>query len=393
MHKRDCPTPAAFPDVSPTQPLHTRARILTKLSVHALLALFLAVSTPSAQAGDKSNAIERTAFGRLRDGTPVEQYTLVNARGLRARVITYGAIITELSVPDRNGKFISVVHGSDQLASYKPDFPAAAVMGRVANRIAHGRFTLDGQRYQLSATSAEGHHIHGGRSRFDRVVWRALPTTDQAAVTLTHASPDGADGYPGTVNVAVTYTLTDDDTLRITYEATTDRATPINLTQHAYFNLSDTGDLPAHVLTINSTHYTPFTKKKIPTGEITPVKDTPFDFTHPTTLATALARTPNYSFDQNYVLKRDESSPGSLAFAARLHDPVSGRTLEAWTTEPGLQLLTRLTGSGGKSARQGHLCLETQHFPDSVNHPHFPSTILRPGETFRSVTEYRFSTH
>jgi aldose 1-epimerase len=375
-----------------------RRRLAATCALLWVMCAPFASSVPSAVAADAPPSVERSLFGRMRDGTEVDLFVLTNSRGLRARVITYGAILTELSVPDREGRFTSVIRGSEKLADYERGFAAAAVMGRVANRIARGRFTLDGQTHQLSRTSTDGHHIHGGRSRFDRTVWQARPGPGdgRAEITLTHVSPDGADGYPGTLQVSVTYTLTDDNLLRITYAATTDRATPVNLTQHAFFNLSGAGDLRDHVLTINAATYTPFDDDKIPTGEIAPVRGTPFDFTTPTPLPTALARAPRGQFDHNLIIDRRDAAPGALVFAARLHDTASGRIMETWTTEPGLQLLTRSFAPGpgdDEKIRPASLCLETQHYPDSVNHPHFPSTILRPGESLHSVTEYRFSTH
>ena len=362
-----------------------------------LLPLFLLIPLAALSAEQTSSAVQRASFGRLNDGREVELYTLTNKSGSTAKVITYGATVTELKIPDRQGHRISVIRGTDRLDAYQRGFPAASVMGRVANRIADGRFTLDGHEYQLSINSRSGYHIHGGESGFDNVVWRAIPVSspDIAAVTFAHRARDGEDGYPGNLDVTVTYTLTEDHTLRIDYTATTDKPTPVNFTNHAYFNLSNDGDLLSHELTLNADGYTAFNEKKLPTGEIVPVKDTSFDFTRPTALGTRLGEPLKARYDHNFVINRGNAQPGELVFCARVFEPKSGRVMETWTTEPGVQLLTRLGGRGSTGASgepKGLFCLETQHFPDSVNHPNFPSTILRPGETFRSTTEYRFST-
>jgi aldose 1-epimerase len=336
-------------------------------------------------------SVQRALFGRAADGTTIDVFTLTNQHGAVAKVITYGAILADLRMPDRDGKFASVVHETVfSEANYPRDFPsAAAVIGRVANRIANARFTLDGHDYQLAANNGP-HHLHGGRKGFSRVLWQAQPLDPAggAAVKLTYLSPDGEEGYPGNLTATVTYTLTNDNTLHLDYTATTDKATPVNLTNHAFFNLAGGGDVLDHVLTFNADCYTEADATLIPTGEIKSVRGTPFDFTQPIALGARVDQLPAKRYDDSFVLNR---TGGGLARAARVVDPKSGRVMEIWTTEPGLQLYTSLLGVPGQPGRTGFYCLETQHYPDSIHHPNFPSTVLRPGETFRSTSEYRFS--
>ncbi len=331
--------------------------------------------------------IEGREFGQMPDSTPVMQITLRNGHGMMARVISYGAILTELQVPDRQGALTNVVLGADSLDRYLKGFNApAAVIGRVANRIAKARFTLDGVEYKL-ATNNGPNHIHGGRVGFAKVVWqaKALPASErEAGVQFTYVSRHGEEGYPGTLTAKVTYTLTDADELRLDYEATTDKATPVNLTSHAYFNLAGFGDVLNHELWLNADRYTPADDQLIPTGEIASVKGTPLDFTTTTGIGARIEQLkprPN-GYDHNYVIS---GGGNSLILAARVTEPKSGRVMELRTTEPGLQLYT------GNHLQHGALCLETQHYPDSVNQPQFPSTILRPGKTFRSTTVFAFS--
>jgi aldose 1-epimerase len=338
-------------------------------------------------------------FGKTTDGTSVELYTLTNGR-VTAKIMTYGAIVTELLVPDRDGKPADVVLGFDSLADYlarNPHF--GATTGRVANRIAKARFTLDGQDYQLAANNGPN-SLHGGRKGFDKVVWKAEDVSGAAgpAVRFTYRSPDGEEGFPGNLSASVTYTVTPDDALRIDYTATTDRATPVNLTNHSYFNLAGaaSGPILGHELMLAADQYTPSDDQLIPTGEIKPVRGTPLDFTTPTTIGARIDRIPGElgGYDHNYVIRPDTHSP---AFAARVRDPGSGRILEMFTTEPGVQLYTSnslgtLKGKGGVvyKKHQG-FCLEAQHFPDAVHHPNFPSIILRPGSTYTQTTIYKFS--
>ncbi len=337
--------------------------------------------------------VERTMWGHTPEGADIEIYTLTNRSGATAKVLTYGATLADLRLPDRNGRFNSVIRDvsglPQQLARGLPN--SAAIQGRVANRISHARFTLDGKTYALAANLG-AHHIHGGNVGFSRVLWKAEPVhaADGAALKLTYRSVDGEEGYPGNLDVSVTYTLTDTDVLRLDYDAKTDKATPVNLTNHAYFNLNGWGDVLDDELQVAASRYTVFDAELIPTGEIRNVAGTPFDCTKPATFgshAAQLGAKPR--FDQNFVIDRPDGDK-TLRFAARVSDPLSGRVVEAWTTEPGVQVYTSLL-DGSTGDRFGFFCLETQHFPDSVNRPEFPSTILRPGETLRSTTEFRFS--
>jgi aldose 1-epimerase len=269
------------------------------------------------------------------------------------------------------------------------------VFGRVANRIANARFILDGREYQVTR-NAGAHQLHGGPKNFSKVIWNpSLPAgSGSPHVELTYISADGEEGFPGRLTTVVRYTLTNENTLRIDYRATTDKPTPINLTNHAYFNLAGAGDVVEHELTLNADRYTVVDADLIPTGEVKPVAGSPLDFRRLTSLGVRVPQlAPGRRYDHNFVINRGEGG-SRLAFAARVRDPQSGRVMEVWTTEPGVQLYTSLlTAPTAKETtpRFGFICLETQHFPDSVNHPHFPSTILRPGQEFRSTTEYRFS--
>lgn len=347
-------------------------------------------------------AMTRAPFGRMADGTVIESFTLRNARGLEVRAITYGAIIVSLRVPDRAGRFDDVVLGYDDLAGYLRQSPYfGAVVGRYGNRIAKGRFTLDGKTYAL-ATNNGPNHLHGGVKGFDKVVWKGEPTStaDAASVTFRYTSPDGEEGYPGTLSARVTYTLTDRDELSFEYEATTDKPTPVNLTQHSYFNLAGAGrDILGHELTIDADRFTPVDATLIPTGQLAPVSGTPLDFRRPTLIGARIGQDDEQlrhggGYDHNFVLNRNGVG---LVHAARLVDPGSGRTLDIQTTEPGVQFYSgnfldgTITGKGGSVyARRSGLCLETQHFPDSPNKPGFPSTIVRPGKPYRSKTVLTF---
>jgi aldose 1-epimerase len=340
---------------------------------------------------------QKSSFGKLADGTPVDLYTLANAHGLVAKVTNFGAIITELHVPDRAGKLGDIVLGFDNLDQYLKGHPCfGCTVGRVANRIAKGRFTLDGKTYVLAINNGPN-HLHGGLKGFDKVVWKAEPQAG-AAVKFTRISPDGEEGYPGALAVSVTMTLTDANEFRIDYTATTDRTTPVNLTNHSYFNLAGEGDVLGHELMIAADHFTPSDSTLIPTGEIKPVKGTPMDFTKPRPIGSRFSqlRTNPVGYDHNFVLN---SGGKSLALAARVYEPKSGRVMEVHTTEPGVQLYTAnflngsLTGKRGVVYRQHTgFCLETQHFPDSVNQPKFPSIILRPDQTYHQTTTHKFST-
>jgi len=345
--------------------------------------------------------VTRTPFGSAPDGTAVELFSFANARGTQCAVMSYGAAIVSLQVRDRSGSLGDVVLGCDSLAGYLAQ-PAylGAVIGRYANRIRHGRFSLDGRTYQL-ATNAGSHALHGGIRGFDKVVWRAEPYQSRWGVGLVceHTSPDGEESYPGGLRVTVAYALTDSDELVVDYSAEASAPTPLNLTQHSYFNLAGGGDVLGHEVLIDAEAFTPIDAALIPTGEIRPVDGTPFDFRKRTALGARInSEDPQLAFaggyDHNFVLRR--SGPGDHR-AASVREPVTGRTLDVFTTEPGMQLYTgnflngSIIGKGGQ--RYGHragFCLETQHYPDSPNRPEFPSTILQPGQEYRSRTIFRF---
>ena len=341
--------------------------------------------------------VQRAEFGKLPNGTPVELFTLTNSSGLVAKVSNYGTIITELHVPDRAGKTGDIVLGFDHLEQYLKGHPYfGCTVGRVANRIAKGRFILEGKTYNLAVNNGPN-HLHGGLVGFDKVVWHAEPQSG-ASVKFTYTSADGEESYPGQVAVTVVVTLTDANELSIDYSAVTDKPTPVNLTNHSYFNLAGEGDVLNHEMMIAADHFTPKDEASIPTGEIKPVKGTPMDFTKPHPIGSRFSQIEEKpaGYDHNYVLN---SGGKSLGLAARVFEPRTGRVMEVRTTEPGVQLYTAnyldgsLTGKRGVVYRQHcAFCLETQHFPDSVNHPQFPSTILRPGQTYRQTTVHKFTT-
>lgn len=369
----------------------------------ALLALFTLNSCSTmihkpAAAGRAD--LEARPFGTLPDGTPVELVTLRNRHGLIARVTEYGAILTELWVPDRKGNLTNVVLGFDNLEQYLKGHPYfGATTGRVANRIAKGKFTLDGKEYTLAVNNGPN-HLHGGLKGFDKRFWKCtarLVTGDAVMASFAYTSPDGEEGYPGTLRVKVTYSLTEANELRIDYEAVTDKATPVNLTNHSYFNLGGGGTILGHVLQLHADRYTPAGATLIPTGELAPVKGTGLDFTQPTPIGARIGDYMSFAkgYDHNFVIN---GGGGKLAPCARVEDPRSGRVMEITTTEPGVQLYCgnhldgSLTGVGGvKYAQHTGFCLETQHFPDSINQPGFPSTVLRPGSVFTSTTVHKFS--
>ncbi len=332
--------------------------------------------------------VTRAAFGTTPSGNPVEAFTLTNSHGLEVRAATYGGIIVSLSVPDRDGRAADVVLGHDSLEEYLSDTSYfGAIVGRFANRIANARFTVDGRTYRLAPNDGPN-HLHGGRTGFDRVVWRAAPfrTDRTAGVALSYTSPDGEEGYPGNLDTRVTYTLTDRNELVVDYLATTDRASPVNLTQHSYFNLAGAGDVLGHLLQINADLMTPVDENLIPTGRVAPVAGTPFDFRSLTGIGARIATDDEQlrrgrGYDHNFVLNRGESG---LVHAAQVVEPTSGRTLDVHTTEPGLQFYS------GNHLHHAGLCLESQHYPDSPNQPGFPSTLLRPGVEYRSRTVFAF---
>lgn len=351
--------------------------------------------------------VERVPFGSA-GGADVDAYVLRHA-GVTARVITYGAALTELHVPDRDGAIADVVLGFDRLDGYLAEHPYfGATVGRVANRIAGGRFTLDGVAYRLACNNGR-HHLHGGVRGFDRQVWSAAAsvTADGPCVTFRRTSPDGEEGYPGTLEVTVVYTLAP-GVLRIEHTATTDRATLVSLTHHSYFNLAGagSGDVLDHELTLVASRYTPTDAELIPTGELAPVAGTAFDFRTPTRIGARMDRTglTPAGYDTNFAVDRPHGRPPGrdardLAHAATVRDPGSGRVLDVFTTAPGIQVYTgnfldgSLTGKRCHTyGRYGGLCLEPQCFPNAINEPRFPSPVLRPGQVYEHTIEYRFST-
>lgn len=354
-----------------------------------------------ATAARKGSGVTSAQFGKTPDGTPVTVYTLTNANGMRVRAMTYGGIIVSLEVPDRSGRIADVVLGFDSLDGYLKDPPYfGAVVGRYGNRIAGGQFSLEGRTFKL-ATNNGPNHLHGGVKGFDKVVWDGAPLKTGVGVVFTRTSADGEEGYPGNLKASVTYTLTDKNELIVDYHATTDKATPVNLTQHSYFNLAGegSGDILGHELTIDADRYTPVDSTLIPTGELAPVQGTPFDFRKATTVGARIGQGNEQlkngnGYDHNWVLNR---TGAGLQHAIRLADPKSGRTLGIATTEPGVQFYSGNFLDGTIKGKGGHvynfrngLCLETQHFPDSPNHPNFPTTILKPGQAYASQTVFTF---
>jgi aldose 1-epimerase len=353
-----------------------------------------------------STPVTRAPFSTPAGPSP-ELFTLTNAHGIEVRLTNYGGIITSLKTPDRSGRFADIVLGYDSLSGYLRDTPYfGAIVGRFGNRIARGRFTLDGTTYRLAINNGPN-SLHGGLRGFDKVVWTAEPFRNQqgVGVALDYTSADMEEGYPGTLRTHVTYTLTDDNRLIVDYQATTDKATPVNLTQHSYWNLAGDAsrDILAHLLTINADAMTPVDSTLIPTGEITSVAGTPFDFRTPMPIGARIDQRQNAQirygggYDHNFVLNRGATAAGALSLAAHVAEPTTGRTLDVFTTEPGLQFYSGnfLDGSiTGKAGRVYHyrygLVLETQHYPDSPNHPNFPSTILHPGEKYSTRTVFQF---
>jgi aldose 1-epimerase len=348
----------------------------------------------------QTSSIEAMNIGTTKDGQAVRQFTLTNAHGVKAKLISYGAMLTELHVPDRSGKLGDVVLGFDNLEGYLKGHPFfGCTTGRYANRIAKGKFTLDGKEYSL-ATNNGPNHLHGGVKGLDKVVWQAVEKTtpDSKSVVFFYKSPDGEEGYPGNLDIKVAYTLNNKNELRIDYEATSDKPTPINLTNHSYFNLACEGDILGHELMLVADKYTPTDDTLIPTGEIKPVEGTPYDFRRLTPIGARIDQLKGNpgGYDINFVLNKENKT---LAVAAQVYELKTGRVMEILTTEPGIQFYTgnfldgSLTGKGGRVYKKhSGFCLETQHFPDSPNKPNFPSTILRPGMKYTSTTVHKFST-
>ncbi len=352
------------------------------------------------ETGGPRMVVTREPFGKLPDGTSVEIYTLKNEAGLEARVMTYGAILVSMKVPDRAGALADVNLGFDDLDGYLGSHPYfGAIIGRYANRIAKARFTIDGVEYRLAANNNDN-TLHGGVRGFDKVVWEAeaIELADGIGLRLNHLSKDGEEGFPGNLAVTVVYMLTNANELRIDYEATSDKKTPVNLTNHAYWNLrgEGDGDILGHVLELEADRITEVDSpvNLIPTGKVLPVAGTPFDFTAPHAIGERIAQVEG-GYDHNFVLT---SGGGKLALAARVEEPESGRVLEIWTDQPAIQLYTgnfldgSVVGKGGKAYQKHYgFCLETQHYPDSTSHPDFPSTILAPGQTYRTTTVHKFA--
>ena len=380
-------------------------------AVRIAVAIALAAATVGllgVTASDASGRLDvrRERFGTMPDGTVVHRYILTNGRGMEVKLITYGGAIQSLKVPDRRGRRANVTLGFSTLEGYlNPGNPYfGCITGRYANRIAEGRFTLDGVTYQLAINNPPN-HLHGGNVGFDKRVWDAevVRNDDSVGVRFHRVSPDGEENYPGTLDTTVTYTLNNRNALRMRYQATTDAPTIVNLTNHAYWNLAGegSGDINDHKLLLRASHYTPVDATLIPTGEIAPVAGTPLDFTRSTAIGARIRNSHpqlviGRGYDHNWVLDRRGSG---LELAARLSDPRSGRVLEVLTDQPGIQFYSgnfldgTLVGTSGRMYRQGDgLALETQHYPDSPNHDNFPSTVLRPGEEYDTTTIYRFST-
>jgi aldose 1-epimerase len=381
-----------------------------------ITAVPMSSATPSPSSGVSKNtsssalraaSITRSLFGRTPSGAPVYRYTLTNDQGMQVRILTYGGILQSMTAPDRKGKFRDVALGLAKLSEYRAESPYfGAIIGRYANRIAKGTFSLGGKTYHLPINDAPN-SLHGGTKGFDKRLWKPTPLDQGGTVglRLSRISPDGEMGYPGTMHVTVTYTLTNSNGLRMHYRATTSKPTVLNLTNHTYFNLAGqgSGSIYDQRMKINADNYTPIDSTLIPTGQIAPVAGTPFDFTTSRVIGSRIRDgVPQivfaHGYDHNWVLN-GTGGHGSMSLAARAYDPGSGRVLRVLTDQPGIQFYTgnfldgSIVGLTGKTYRQGDaFTLETQHYPDSPNHPSFPSTVLRPGEVFSSSTVYQFST-
>lgn len=374
-----------------------------------LLALLLSVGTImlcignglAQQLGDQAKMkVEKHPIGKLPDGAQVEEYVLENPGGLRAKIWTYGATLITVETPDRAGKMAPITLYLDNLDAYLKGHPYfGSVVGRYANRIARAKFVLDGVEYHLAANNGRN-HLHGGRKGFDKYVWDAEPVQaeDSVGVKLRRVSPHGEEGYPGTLEVEVLYRVTNKNELWMEYRAKTDRPTHVNLTNHAYWNLAGagSGDILGHILYLNADRYLPVDEELIPLGPLAPVEGTPMDFRTPQPIGSRIAQVPGRGYDHCYVLNK--AKPGELSLCARVSEPSSGRVMEILTTQPGVQFYTgnfldgSLTVAGKPCLRHYGFCLETQHFPDSPNRPEYPSTVLRPGETYHEVTIHRFWT-
>jgi aldose 1-epimerase len=370
---------------------------MTSVRYLALAALALACFGQAPKKGNPS--VTRSSFGKLPDGTPIELYTLTNPNGMQATIMTYGATVVSLTAPDKADKFADVAQGMDSIDGYLKGVPYfGATVGRYGNRIGHAQFTLEGKTYHTPKNDGDN-TLHGGTVGFDKKVWKAQPTKN-GGVAFTVVSDDGDQGFPGKLTATVTYLLTPNNELRIEYSATTDKPTVVNLTNHTYFNLAGQGegDILMHQVTIPADRFTPVDKGLIPTGELKPVKGTPFDFTKATAIGARIGEKDQQlefgkGYDHNWVL-----NGSGMKKAAEVYEPKSGRVMEVLTEEPGLQFYTgnfldgTIKGKGGKVyGHRAAFCMETQHFPDSPNKPSFPTTELKPGATYHTVTVYRFS--
>ncbi|HIG30119.1 MAG TPA: galactose mutarotase [Verrucomicrobiales bacterium] len=377
-------------------------RSIEILTIACLAVSLFACKGPKSYKENPDFKVEKAEFGMTKEGEPVQIFTIENPNGVKVKLTTYGAMLTELHVPDRNGGFTDIVLGFDDLESYLAGHPYFGVIaGRVANRIAKGKFSLNGKDYTLATNNAPN-HLHGGENGLDKKVWKAeeLIGSNAVGIRFAYSSPDGEEGYPGKLDIVVTYTLTEDNSLVIEYEAVTDQATPINLTNHAYFNLAGegSGTILNQQMQIFADHFTPVDDTLIPTGEIGPVKGTSMDFTQPMTIGSRIGKMVGDpgGYDHNYVLNKKQ--PGQSSLAVRVKDPSSGRVMEIYTTEPGVQFYTgnfldgTLEGKAGNAYQKNDgFCLECQHFPDSINQPNFPSVVLNPGEKYTQTTIHKFT--
>jgi|SRR5579859_1569071 len=375
-------------------------RGMLRTAISGAILMTLAASGATAKPG----STKKSSFGKTPDGEAVDLYTLTNKNGAEVEITNYGGSVVSLKVADRDGKLGDVVLGFDSVDGYVNNTSyIGALIGRYGNRIGHAQFKLDGKTYTLAKNNGEN-TLHGGTKGFNKALWTAkeIPAKDGQALELTYLSKDGEEGFPGNLHVRVVYTLTDSNALRIEYSATTDKDTVVNLTNHSYFNLAGpgSGDILGHVLTVNSDKFTPVDSGLIPTGELRNVGGTPFDFRKPTAMGARINSDDEQiklggGYDHNFVLNRKAGDPISLA--ARVEEPKTGRVMEVWTTEPGVQFYTgnfldgSLRGKGVSYIKRSAFCLETQHFPDSPNKPEFPSTELKPGQRYHTTTIYKFS--
>jgi len=370
----------------------------------AALAASLAMPVLDEKSAEMAKPMEKKVFGTTADGKTADLYTLKNKNGMQVSITNFGATVVSIMAPDKTGKMADVALGYDDLAGYELNKNYLGVLvGRYGNRIAHGKFSIDGTEYTLAKNNGDN-SLHGGIKGFNKAMWEAKDVSKggEAAVEMKYVSKDGEEGYPGNLSVTVVYTLTNKNELKIDYSATTDKKTVVNLTNHTYFNLAGqgNGDILKHELMINADTFTPVDSGLIPTGELKKVEGTPFDFRKATAIGARIDADDEQirlggGYDHNFVLNRQKAT--GLSLAARVSDPASGRTMEVWTTEPGVQFYTGnfLDGSfkgkdGSVYQKRTALCLETQHFPDSPNHPSFPTTLVKPGEKYHTTTVYKF---